>query len=124
MDNMRLLLVDDDIELGLELTDLLTQEGYLVTTISDTTEAVKVIESQEHDINILDFKMPGLNGIDLVKKIKQKNPNTKVIMVTGRPFIEKLIKEENVSDLIDGLIGKPFKIEELFEQIKELSAVA
>src|SRR2546423_1207204 len=123
MGKKRILVIDDDIELGQELTDILLQEGYAVTHASDSAEGETLINNNKYDINILDFKMSGLNGIELLRKAKQKDPNTKVIMVTGRPFIEKLMKEEKVSHIVDGLISKPFKIENLLAKIKDLSAV-
>jgi DNA-binding response OmpR family regulator len=114
----RILVIDDDAELGQELTDMLSSEGYKVTMTTDTAEGEVLINTKDYDIDILDFKMSGYNGIELLKKVKQKNPKTKVIMVTGRPFIEQLMKDENVIDLVDGVISKPFKIENLLAKIK------
>jgi DNA-binding response OmpR family regulator len=120
----KVLLVDDDIELGNELKELLVQEGYEVTNTDDTSKVDALIHAQEFQINILDFKMPGLNGIELLRKLKTQNPQTKVIMISGRPFIEKLIKEEDVSHLLDRLVTKPFKIEYLVEQMGEVLQAA
>lgn len=123
MSKRSILVIDDDIELGQELADILLSEGYDVTTTSDTAKGQELINNNRYDIGILDFKMSGYNGIELLKKVKGKNPATKVVMVTGRPFIEKLIQEENVAHLVDGLISKPFKIDNLLEKIEDLMVI-
>jgi len=113
----RLLLIDDDAELCQEVAEALRDEGFVVENTSDTSEGEKLVARGVFDVVILDYKMPGLNGIELLRMIKSKRPKTKVIITTGRPFIEKLLEEEGASHLVSGIVMKPFSYDELLEKI-------
>ena len=118
MDNKRILLIDDDAELCGELAEILQDEGYVVQNTSDSVEGERLIEQHEFDIALFDFKISGMSGMDLLKKIKHKRPETKVFLISGRPFLEKLLEEEKLSSLVAGIISKPFKIDILLEKIR------
>lgn len=78
-----ILLVDDEPGickvLGISLTDI----GYTVHTANDGDEALRIFHQQQPAIVLTDIKMPGIDGLDLLKKIKEKSPETEVIMITG-----------------------------------------
>lgn len=114
----KILLIDDDTELCQELAEILRNEGYLVDDTSDTKQGEVFIKGNNYDIFIFDYKMTGLNGIDLLRKAKEKNADSSVFIVSGRPFIEKLLEEENVLGLVSGVINKPFDVEDLLHKIK------
>jgi two-component system, NtrC family, response regulator AtoC len=116
----KMLIVDDNVELCAELTELFSDEGFLVDNTSDSFEGAGLIKKNMYDICIFDYKMKGLNGIDLLKMIKGVNPHCAVFIVSGRSSIEKLIKKENVSDLVAGIMNKPFNIPELIQKIKSV----
>lgn len=117
----RILIIDDDVELAEEMAEILRDEGYSVENISDSLEAEKLIKENVHDIYLLDYKMSGFNGIELLKKIKEKESKSIVFIISGKPFIEKLLKEENVQDLVACVINKPFDVEMLLQKIKVLA---
>lgn len=117
MSGKRILIIDDDVELCEEMAETLRDEGYSVKNVFDPVEGQTLISKENFDIAIVDYKLPGLNGIQLLKNIKKKAPKTKVFIATGRPFIEKLIKEEKVSHLVSGVINKPFSCDALLEKI-------
>jgi DNA-binding response OmpR family regulator len=114
----RILIVDDDSELAEELAEILREEGYWVENVSDSSLGSSLIKEKKYDIYLFDYKMTGLNGIDLLKKVKEKDPRVPVFIVSGRPFVEKLLKEENVHSLVSGVIKKPFDVQELLKKIK------
>jgi two-component system OmpR family response regulator len=116
--NKKLLIVDDDEELCLELSDILRGEGYSVDTISNTTQAQALIHERSHDGYLLDYKMAGLSGVDLLKQIKAKDAGSKVFLISGRPNVERLLEEENVAHLVTALIHKPFDIEFLLRTLR------
>ena len=118
MKDKRILIIDDDVELCEEVAEVFRDEGHSVTNISDPKESQELIDNGTFDIVIVDYKMPGLNGIELVKNIKKKNPKICVFIASGRPFIEKLIEEEKVAHLVSGVISKPFNCAVLLEKIK------
>lgn len=117
MANKSILIIDDDVELCEEIAETLQDEGYPVEYISDPDQGQNLINRKAFDIVIIDYKMPGLNGIELLKKIKEKNPQTKVFIATGRPFIDKLLEEQKASHLVSGVVNKPFNTDTLLEKI-------
>lgn len=127
----RILVLDDDEELCEEITEILIDEGYRVTTAFDGLKGKRLVEKYDYDILILDVKMPGLSGLDILESIKGQNKEVKVIILTGRPLSKELQerrickdKEEKILRLADGIINKPFDIEVLLNKIKELSGKA
>jgi len=127
----RILVLDDDEELCEEITEILIDEGYRVTTAFDGLKGKRLVEKYDYDILILDIKMPGLSGLDILESIKGQSKEVKVIILTGRPLSKELQegrickdKEEKILRLADGIINKPFDIEALLNKIKELSGKA
>jgi len=127
----RILVLDDDEELCEEITEILIDEGYRVTTAFDGLKGKRLVEKYDYDILILDVKMPGLSGLDILESIKGQNKEVKVIILTGRPLSKELQEgrickdiEEKILRLADGIINKPFDIEVLLNKIKELSGKA
>ena len=118
MEKTRIILIDDDETLCEGVAFILRDEGYSVMNTSCPDEGIKLIDNYVFDIALIDYKMPRLTGIEFLKKIKEKNPATKVFIVTGKPFIENVLAEENLSHLVEGIIKKPFKEETLLEAIE------
>ncbi|HBC85536.1 MAG TPA: hypothetical protein DCZ94_01140 [Lentisphaeria bacterium] len=118
MKKKRIVLIDDDETLCEGIAFILKDEGYAVKNTSDPAKGMELVENFVFDLALLDYKMPRLTGVDILWKIKEKNPNSKVFIVSGRPFIEKVLMEENVSSLIEGIIKKPFREETLLEAVK------
>ena len=116
----KILLVDDDIQLCEEIAEILRDEKYLVDNTSDEVNAEFLINKNSYDLCLLDYKMPRLTGIDLLRIIKKKSPLCVGIIVSGRPFIEKTIQEQNASSLVSAIIEKPFDITRLLNKIQEL----
>lgn len=113
----KILIVDDDTELCEELGELLRDEGFSVETVFDGDNGKKEIEKFNYDLLILDFKMPGVNGIEILREMKEKKPACKFFMISGKPHLEKTLQEENLSPLLDGMMQKPFDIETLLAKI-------
>lgn len=124
----KILMIDDDEELCEEITEILTNEGYRVTTAFDGLSGNRLIQKYDYDIVILDIKMPGLSGLDILEGIKGQDKELKIVVLTGRPLSKDLQEEQDYNDkeesllgLADGIIGKPFDIELLLGKIKELA---
>jgi DNA-binding response OmpR family regulator len=115
-----ILIIDDDHELCEEMAEILRDEGYLVDTAFDSIRGEEMVKTKSQDIIILDFKLPGLNGVELLKIIKTTKPATAVFLVTGRPFIEKLLQDEKLEKAVAGVMNKPFDIQLLLDKIKTL----
>ena len=120
MNVKRILIIDDDLELCEELSDSLRSEGYLVEHIQDPIKAEGLMRGGSYDAFLLDYKMPLLSGIDLLKKLKKDNVRRQILIISGKPHVEVVLKEENLSDMVRGIIAKPIIFETLLEKIREL----
>ncbi|MCC9603809.1 response regulator [Stieleria sp. JC731] len=78
-----ILLVDDTVILRDRLAMALRQRGFLVQTAGTYDEAVEVFHHSPTDLAVLDLRMPGRSGLDLLRKLLQMNPNTRIIMLSG-----------------------------------------
>lgn len=124
----KILMIDDDEELCEETSEILIDRGYRVTTAFDGLTGKKLIEKYDYDILILDVKIPGLSGLDILEDVKEHYKELKIVILTGKPLSRELPeerrhkdREEKILKLADAIIGKPFHIEILLDKIKELS---
>ena len=88
----KLLLVDDEEGIRKVLGIALTDAGYTVFTAENGTQALNIFRKETPPIVLTDIKMPGMDGIELLQKIKQENPDTEVIMITGHGDMDLAIK--------------------------------
>jgi DNA-binding NtrC family response regulator len=116
----KILFVDDDAELCDEFADLIREEGYRVDSASDSRAGAALIKKNRYDACIVDYKMKNLNGVDLLRMVKDANPRCAVLIVSGMPSIDALIEEEHAADLVAGVIQKPFDITALLEKIRAI----
>ena len=117
---IRLLLVDDDINV-LELTSqLLFRQGYIVTPATGSSEAITILKNNHraYDVVVTDFCMPDKNGIELALMIRELSADIPVILHTGK--IDLVDEREVAQACISEIITKPYKIDELDEIIKKV----
>lgn len=127
---MKLLLIDDDEELCSELTEVLEAEGFTVDIALDGLQGLQQIQSGQHQIIVLDLKLPGLNGYGVLKDIRKNAQSIKVLVLSGKPMMEPLLKaegiyqeeEERTLKLADVVMNKPFQVTEFLQQIKVLAS--
>jgi len=107
----KILVADDEQSMREFLDIMLTKEGYKVSLASNGEEVVKLIDNDLFDLVLLDIRMPKLDGISALKKIKAIAPETIVIMITAYASADTAIKamKEGAYDYIT----KPFKVEEI-----------
>ncbi len=114
------LIIDDDMELILEMEEILTDEGFRTEKTYDPLEGRELLFSGQYDIVLLDYKMPGLNGIDILRSMKNMQKKPAVILITGSLNIEKLLLEAGCDTLVKAVITKPFDIIELIETLQSI----
>jgi DNA-binding NtrC family response regulator len=118
MDNKlatKVLLVDDEREFIEILSQRLKTRGLKVKAVTSGKEALLMIEDQNVDVAVVDFAMPGINGIETLKQIKEKRSDIEVIMLTGQGTIQSGI-EAMKHGAIDYL-EKPVDLNILMEKI-------
>ena len=118
----QILLIDDDKLIVMTLKRLLTKEGYRVTTALSGLLALERIEESDFDLIISDIKMPEMDGIETVKKIREYlTQNNKKLV--PEIFISAYAKEDIYQEALKlnaaGYIEKPFDIKSLLQTIKE-----
>lgn len=116
--NKKILIIDDDAELCGEIAGVLECEGYKADTANDPVKGVKMIAKTGYNAVILDYKMEHLTGADVLEMLKEAGIQANVIMITGRPFIEKTLAERNLAGMVKAVLGKPIDIEAMLKIIK------
>lgn len=112
---VRLLIIDDDLTICDYLRCFFSQRGYKVFTANDGNQAVFVTTEQRPDIILLDIKMPGPSGIEVLQKIKEIDKNFKVIMMSA--VNEEVVVELAMKYGAVGYITKPFSLEQLEKDV-------
>ena len=129
MTKKKILMIDDDEEICEEMAEILQSEGYCVALEFNGAEGKARALSEDYDLLLLDLKLPGSSGYDILKSVKQQKPLAKVLVVSGRPFIRKYLpgedivkhqKKDDILKLADGFVNKPFDIELFLKTVEEL----
>ena len=113
----RILLVDDEANIRTVFSDVLKRAGYRVKAVEDGHEAIKEVEQNTYNLALVDLRMPGLDGIQVLEKIKSIRPQTRVIIYTGFASLED--ETEAMSKGAADYLTKPFSPEELKLAIKK-----
>ncbi len=113
-----IMLVDDEVPFVETMTKRLEKRELIVITAYEGKEALKKLEKNRNlDVVILDVKMPGMDGLEVLEAIKKKNPLTEVIMLTGHATVETAIEGMKLG-AYDYLM-KPCDIEVLMAKVEE-----
>lgn len=118
MSNKRILIVDDDDELRVNLSEILKNKGYHTDEASSGKEAIEKAVSKDFDVVLLDLMMPRISGMDVLTELRKLKPKTRVIMITAFATIDNAV--EAIKKGASDYISKPFKIEELDVTIKRV----
>ncbi len=109
----KLLIVDDEIDVREFAANFFRKRKMEVTVVSSGEEALSILEEQKPHLILLDIKMTGMDGIETLKRIKEKDRDTKVIMVTGKkPEEEEALNKCQELGALD-YIHKPLELDEL-----------
>jgi DNA-binding NtrC family response regulator len=113
----RILIVDDDENIRRTMTAILEYEGYIVDSAANGKEAIEKTNSSTYNLALLDIRLPDIEGVELLKLMKDSVPRTRKIMVTGYPSMQNAISA--VNKRADAYLIKPVDIEKLLETVKE-----
>lgn len=115
---MKILLIDDERDLVDAIKKVLEMNSYQVITGYDGEEALYLVMNNDIDLVILDVMMPKLDGISVVKTMRERNNHTPVLMLTAKAMIDD--KVLGLDSGADDYLTKPFSIKELLARIKAL----
>ncbi|MBD3232532.1 MAG: response regulator [candidate division Zixibacteria bacterium] len=116
MQDSKILVVDDDLMIRDMLYDFLQEKGYDVVSAADSSSAITAVNSRKFDAIILDFKLPEVDGITLMARVKQKYPKIPIIMITGYP--SESSRDQAYQSGAAAFIEKPFKVTKLVATLK------
>lgn len=113
---MRLLVVEDEMHLQTIIKKRLVKEGYSVDACGDGQEALAYLDAAVYDAVILDIMLPGMSGMDVLKKIRKGGSHVPVLFLTARDSIEDRV--DGLDSGADDYLVKPFAFEELLARIR------
>ena len=111
MGALRVLIVDDETELVSALKERLILRGFEAEGVTSGSDALAFLEDHECDVVLLDVKMPGLGGLEVIRRIKSLRPKLEVILLTGHGSVRSV--EEGMALGAFDYLMKPVKIAEL-----------
>ena len=111
----RLLVVDDESIVGKRLKQVFSKIGFEVETYTDAASAMAAMAEKPFDIVVTDLKMEGMDGMEVLKRVREMNPRTQVIIITGyaSPATAELAEQQGVFEFL----AKPFRLDELKQVI-------
>ena len=115
--NTRVLLVDDEEDFLTVLSDRLEARNLKVSKASRGEEAIKIADEQEFDAILLDLAMPGMDGLETLKRIKEAHPDAEIIMLTGHGSVQAGVEAMKLG--AEDFLEKPVDIKELMAKINE-----
>ena len=116
MPQKSILLIDDEKILLEAVSDDLKESGYMVTTTESGEEGLRSFKILQHDLVIVDLKMESMDGLEVSRKIKELNPETPVMILTGYGSMETAIEALRLD--LDDYVLKPVNRDDLFEKIQ------
>ncbi len=111
----KILVADDEIDFRVMLDSVIASEGYTVITTEDGAAAINILQEQSFDLALLDVRMPRVNGIDVLKFIKENYPDTAVMMLTGVNDVR--IAVECMKHGAFYYLTKPYSVDELLSLV-------
>jgi two-component system NtrC family response regulator/two-component system response regulator HydG len=107
----RLVVIDDEVNAAAALETLLKEDGYEVARAHDARSGLSLLEKTEPDVVLTDLRMPGMDGLELLAKIKEIRPETMVILMTAYGTVKTAVKAMKLG--AEDYLSKPIDVEEL-----------
>ena len=117
-DNIKVLLVEDEATLALIIKDTLDTQGFTIHIAHDGEEGLRMCHTLHPDILVADVMMPRMDGFDMVKRLRQNDPNIPVLFLTARTATEDVVHGFEIG--ANDYLRKPFGMQELMIRLKAL----
>ena len=116
---MKLLVVEDDRTVGQYVKRGLEEQQYIADWVTDGTEALRVASTVPYDLIILDLRLPGMTGIEVLRTLRDRGLTLPVLVLTAQDSVE--FKVDALRAGADDYVTKPFSFEELLARVEALS---
>jgi DNA-binding response OmpR family regulator len=113
----RVLIVDDDVELCKLLTERLSTEGFVIEAVHDGPHGLERALSMDHDLVVLDLMLPGMGGLDVLRRLRAQSPVPVLILTARDEDVERILGLEIGAD---DYVPKPFNPRELIARIRAI----
>ena len=114
----QILIVEDDRKMRLALREIMTKEGYSVDTVETGEAALGRVEETSYDLVITDLKLPGIDGMSLLKAIRKSRPDTSVVIITAYATVDTAV--DAMREGAEDYISKPFNLDEIRIIVKKV----
>lgn len=118
----RVLIVDDEKNMRLTLAAILCDEGYHVDTAATGEEAIKLCEKHDYDLVLMDVRMPGINGVDVFRRIRRHREGVRVILMSA--YSAEGLKQAALEEGAIAFLAKPLDLEQTLDLIKDVKETA
>jgi len=112
---LSILIVDDDEGICDTMADILGEMNYTVKIATDGYKAIELVKTHDYTLTLMDVRMPGLDGLETLKRVRQVRPSMKVIMITAYVHDEMMNEIRKVG--VEAILSKPIKFTELFKYL-------
>jgi len=117
-ERLKVLVIDDDESIRTTIAAILEDEGYKVDVAENGKEAIEKSNNDSYGVALIDFRLPDMDGTELLTALRERTPRTVKIIVTGYPTVQNAI--ESVNRHADGYFVKPVDYEKLLNTIRNL----
>ena len=117
--HIRVLVVDDDQQVCKTVSMILEEHDYHVQSFSQPRQALQAVRKRPFDIGLIDIKMPDLNGLELVERIKEEDPRVAILVMTAYPDIQTAAETMRLGSR--DYITKPFREEQLLGSVERIA---
>jgi len=114
---IKLLIVDDEVQFLNALARRLELRDFVVTKATNGEEAIQAIRSEKFDLALLDLKMPGMDGTEVLRILKKEHKHLEVIILTGHGSLDSAVECTQLGAY--GYVPKPYELEELIKILKD-----
>jgi DNA-binding NtrC family response regulator len=118
MAEIKILVVDDEKNILLTVRHALEPQGYGVSTAATGEEALRLLEEQDFDLMLLDLKLPGIDGMSVLKQSSEKRPNVPVVIISAYGTVGNAVETMKLGAI--DFLEKPFSPEELRETVRRI----
>jgi DNA-binding response OmpR family regulator len=115
--NEHVLLVEDEVSIANGLKMVLSEEGYGVDVAMTGLDALKLFKDTGFDLVVSDLRLPDIDGMDVIKAIKQERPDTKVVIITGYPSVSTAVESAKMG--VSDYLRKPFTDDDFLAAVSE-----
>ncbi|RFU70849.1 response regulator [Peribacillus saganii] len=117
----KILIVDDQFGIRILLNEVLQKEGYKTFQAANGVQALSVVTDHSPDLVLLDMKIPGMDGIEILKRMKKLDPDIRVIIMTAYGELDMIQEAKDLGAMTH--FAKPFDIDDIRKAVREYLTV-